>query len=136
ETAPSEVMIVSGRVHYDAFGRVAATWHPRTEPTGTPGVFHAVVDGVAPTTIGYDVLDRPLTTTLPGSARTEPANFEATTSQTYALVAGAATEGLWSETTVVDATFATRKARRDARGRIREVVEYGHPVADGMSTTS
>src|SRR5690606_28442233 len=88
------------------------------------------------TTITYDVLDRPLTTTLPASARTEPASVAATTSQTYALVAGPAEEGLWSETTVVDATTATRKARRDARGRIREVVEYGHPVAGGMSTTS
>ena len=65
-TSPAaNVMRVSGRVTFDDFGRVVAVHYPVTEPIGTPGRFNAAVDGVAPTRLEHDVLDRPISVTRP-----------------------------------------------------------------------
>ncbi|NLX72768.1 MAG: hypothetical protein GXY94_05645, partial [Bacteroidales bacterium] len=61
----AEVMVVSGKVIYDAFGRVTETYYPTTEALGAIATFNSSVDAVDPTTMTYDVLDRELTTTLP-----------------------------------------------------------------------
>ena len=61
----ADVMIVSGKVIYDAFGRVTETYYPTTEALGAIATFNSSVDAVDPTTMTYDVLDRNLTTTLP-----------------------------------------------------------------------
>lgn len=65
-----EVMIVSGADRFDAFGRTVSTYYPTTEAKGTTGVLNNAVDGVAPATVTFDVLDRMLTVTLPGNAVT------------------------------------------------------------------
>jgi hypothetical protein len=59
------VMVVSGRMSFDAFGRVVGEAYPVTEPLGTPGKFNPTQDGVAPTRTEYDVLDRPTKVTFP-----------------------------------------------------------------------
>lgn len=52
------VMIVSGRNVYDAFGRVAKAYYPVTEELGKRTDFNKAFDGVSPTVTVYDVLDR------------------------------------------------------------------------------
>src|SRR5699024_7691363 len=74
-------------------------------------------------------------TTVPASATTE-AGTPATTTQSYALVAAADGFGHWLETTVIDATGSKRATRRNVKGRIREVIEYGHPDGEGGKTSA
>ncbi len=66
-----EVMLVSGKVMYDAFGRSIASYYPVSEDKGSIDVFNTAVNKVKPTTVAYDVLDRALVTTLPDGASTE-----------------------------------------------------------------
>ncbi|MBC7172442.1 MAG: hypothetical protein H5U40_08455, partial [Polyangiaceae bacterium] len=131
EAASRDVVIVSGRVHFDALGRVVATWNPQAD-TGAANQFLATAAGSA-TTMTYDALDRVLTTTLPESQRTDPPQAEATTQQVYSIVpaSGVNELGNWTHTTVIDATGAMREALRDARGRIRQVIEHGHTGGTG-----
>jgi RHS repeat-associated protein len=70
---PTDVMTVSGRVLFDPLGRLTDRFHPVVEPTGTPGVFRATFDTVAPTHTTFDVLDRPLVVTLPDGTSTTAA---------------------------------------------------------------
>jgi len=63
-----ESMIVSGKIIYDAFGRTVETYYPVTEDVGTPGIFNTEVDTESPTQTSYDVLDRPLSITLPDAS--------------------------------------------------------------------
>ncbi len=56
--APADVMTVSGRATFDAFGRKVAMTYGITEPLGSPGVFNPAVDTVTPTRFAFDVLDR------------------------------------------------------------------------------
>ena len=65
------VMIVSGRNVYDAFGRVAKAYYPTTEDMGSKTSFSTAFDNVTPTTTTYDVLDRALDVILPDGAKTE-----------------------------------------------------------------
>lgn len=65
------VMIVSGRNVYDAFGRVAEAYYPTTEGMGGKTSFSTTFDNVKPTKTVYDVLDRALEVTLPDGAKTE-----------------------------------------------------------------
>ena len=65
------VMIVSGRNVYDAFGRVAKAYYPTTEGMGGKTSFSTTFDNVNPTITAYDVLDRALEVTLPDGAKTE-----------------------------------------------------------------
>ncbi|WP_181019438.1 SpvB/TcaC N-terminal domain-containing protein [Nonomuraea typhae] len=62
---PADVMSVSGRVTFDAFGRQVASRYPVTEPLGTPGAFNTAADSVAPTRLAFDVLDRNIRLTQP-----------------------------------------------------------------------
>lgn len=64
------VMIVSGRNVYDAFGRVAKAYYPTTEETGSKTSFNTAFDNVTPTVTVYDVLDRALSVTLPDNSET------------------------------------------------------------------
>lgn len=63
-----EVMQVSERILYDAFGRVTHAYYPTTEALGTPGEFNYTFDVVAPTRKEYDVLDRLTRTILPDNS--------------------------------------------------------------------
>jgi L-aminopeptidase/D-esterase-like protein len=70
-TAMAErVVVTSGRVVYDAFGRVIATYHP-TVDGDTVTAFSCEVDTVPPTVTAYDVLDRPVRVTYPDNSVTE-----------------------------------------------------------------
>ena len=64
------VMIVSGRNVYDAFGRVAKAYYPVTEELGKRTDFNKAFDGVSPTVTVYDVLDRATEVTLPDESKT------------------------------------------------------------------
>lgn len=70
-SSAENVMIVSGRNVYDAFGRVAKTYYPTTEPLGNKAAFNKSFDNVPPTITAYDVLDRAIKVTLPDNAETK-----------------------------------------------------------------
>ncbi|PSK80959.1 RHS repeat-associated protein [Prolixibacter denitrificans] len=65
-----EMMIVSGKVTYDAFGRSVTSYYPVTEKKGHTETFNTSVDDIKPTKVAYDVLDRTVKTTLPDGAET------------------------------------------------------------------
>ncbi|WPO78020.1 RHS repeat-associated core domain-containing protein [Flavobacterium sp. KACC 22761] len=67
----SDVMIVSGRAKFDAFGRVKEAYYPQTSVLGDWNKFLDSYDLVEPTKTTYDILDRPITTTLPDGAATQ-----------------------------------------------------------------
>lgn len=62
---PSLVYVVSGEEFYDAFGRVQTKYYPITENPGNEARVNLTVDGVSPTEITYDILDRETKTILP-----------------------------------------------------------------------
>ena len=64
-----EMMIVSGRNIYDAFGRVTKAYYPVTEPLGKKATFNKAFDDQTPTISLYDVLDRNTVVTLPDGSR-------------------------------------------------------------------
>ena len=64
------VVVTSGRVVYDAFGRAVATYHP-TVDTDSVYDFIAAIDTVDPTRTEYDVLDRPTRVVYPDNSVTE-----------------------------------------------------------------
>ena len=61
----NDVMVVSGQNILDAFGRVESTTYPITEGMGQDIIFNDNVDGITPTMITYDVMDRKTSVTLP-----------------------------------------------------------------------
>lgn len=67
----TEMMIVSGRVLFDAFGRTTEAYYPTLEDTGSQGDFNMSFDTVDPTITTYDVLNRALTVSLPDGAITK-----------------------------------------------------------------
>ena len=64
-----KVVVTSGRVVYDAFGRAVATYHP-TVDTDSVYDFIAAIDTVDPTRTEYDVLDRPTRVVYPDGTET------------------------------------------------------------------
>ncbi len=68
QIADQEVMLVSGADRYDAFGRTITTYHPTTEAKGSTGVLNPLVDGIEPSRMTFDILDRVLTSTTPDLA--------------------------------------------------------------------
>ncbi len=61
----TEVMIVSGLVKYDEFGRSIASTYPVKEEKGKIGKVNLEVDDITPTKVYYDILDRDTLTILP-----------------------------------------------------------------------
>lgn len=59
-----QVVVTSGRVEYDPFGRVVRVYHPTVDSERVDN-FSRAVDNVAPTRTEYDELDRPLVVHLP-----------------------------------------------------------------------
>lgn len=60
---------ISGRVEYDAFGRMSSQYYPVLEDiTAERGLFNGEVDVIQPTTTYYDAIDRVVTTVLPDSS--------------------------------------------------------------------
>ena len=63
------VVVTSGRVVYDAFGRAVKVFHP-TVDTDSVDDFIAAIDTVDPTITKYDVLDRPVRVIYPDGTET------------------------------------------------------------------
>ena len=64
-----QVVVTSGRVVYDPFGRAVKVYHPTVDSERVDS-FSRAVDNVAPTRTEYDELDRPLKVTLPDGTYT------------------------------------------------------------------
>ena len=115
------VMIVSGRNVYDAFGRVAKAYYPVTEAVGSKTTFNKTFDNVSPTVTVYDVLDRAMKVTLPDNTETKTE---------YSTDAGSNT----LVTTVTDALGGKQATYTDGSGRTVKTEQLSGP--DGTITTS
>ena len=115
------VMIVSGRNVYDAFGRVAKAFYPTTEGTGSKSTFNKSFDNVSPTVTVYDVLDRATSVTLPDNSTTTTAYTVDNSS--HALV-----------TTVTDALHNVQATHTNGSGKTLKTIQKSGP--DGEITTS
>lgn len=116
-----QVMIVSGRNLYDAFGRVVKSYYPTEESTGKKTTFNAAFDDVKPTTTTYDILDRQLTVTLPDGS---------TSKSEYTL----ATDMNAMVTTVTDAMGGKQSTYTNGSGKTLRSERLSGP--DGVITTS
>ena len=115
------VMIVSGRNMYDAFGRVAKAFHPTTEGTGSKSTFNKSFDNVSPTVTVYDVLDRATSVTLPDNSTTTTAYT--VDNGSHALV-----------TTVTDALHNVQATHTNGSGKTVKSIQHSGP--DGEITTT
>ena len=115
------VMIVSGRNVYDAFGRVAKAFYPTTEGTGSKSTFSKSFDNVSPTVTVYDVLDRATSVTLPDNSTTTTAY--SVDNGSHALV-----------TTVTDALHNVQATHTNGSGKTLKTIQKSGP--DGEITTS
>ena len=59
-----QVVVTSGRIENDPFGRVVRVYHPTVDSERVDS-FSRAVDNVPPTRTEYDELDRPLVVHLP-----------------------------------------------------------------------
>ena len=109
------MMVVSGRVKFDAFGRTVSALYPVTEgKDDTPGDFKDTEDEVKPTESVYDVLNRTLSVTLPDGAVTET---------TYGF--GSDRDGTSQfSTKTTDANGKQTEQFTDVRGRVTAVKNY------------
>lgn len=114
-------MIVSGRNVYDAFGRVAKSFYPITEGTGSKSTFSKSFDNVSPTVTVYDVLDRATSVTLPDNSTTTTAYT--VDNGSHALV-----------TTVTDALHNVQATHTNGSGKTLKTIQKSGP--DGEITTS
>ena len=115
------VMIVSGRNVYDAFGRVAKAFYPTTEGIGSKSTFSKSFDNVSPTVTVYDVLDRATSVTLPDNSTTTTAYT--VDNGSHALV-----------TTVTDALHNVQATHTNGSGKTLKTIQKSGP--DGEITTS
>uniref|UniRef100_UPI003AF68BCE RHS repeat domain-containing protein n=1 Tax=Leyella stercorea TaxID=363265 RepID=UPI003AF68BCE len=115
------VMIVSGRNVYDAFGRVAKAFYPTTEGNGSKSTFNKSFDNVSPTVTVYDVLDRATSVTLPDNSTTTTAYT--VDNGSHALV-----------TTVTDALHNVQATHTNGSGKTLKTIQKSGP--DGEITTS
>ncbi|WP_407334176.1 SpvB/TcaC N-terminal domain-containing protein [Enterovibrio sp. 27052020O] len=108
------MMVASGRVHFDAFGRDIAQWYPVEEAVGTSGTFNSLYDSVNPTRKSYDVLSRVLVTTLPdGNTLTNAYGFGSDRSGAMQF-----------EHQSIDANGNESETYKDVRGRITTVAQH------------
>ena len=115
------VMIVSGRNVYDAFGRVAKAFYPTTEGTGSKSTFNKSFDNVSPTVTVYDVLDRATSVALPDNSTTTTAYTVDNSSHTLV-------------TTVTDALHNVQATHTNGSGKTLKTIQKSGP--DGEITTS
>lgn len=121
--ADQKRMIVSGRVKFDAFGRTTEQFYPLSEGLGTEAVFNNTFNSTPPTVTTYDVLDRPLATTLPDGAETNMG---------YAIHPDNLGQAAFS-TTITDALGNIRQSFTDLRERKHATREVG-PAGDIWTT--
>ena len=111
--AYTDMMVASGRITFDHVGRQIEQYYPVEEPLGQQSVFNPTYDLVDPTVTTYDILDRPLTITIPdGSSTTMVYDF------------GADRDGLTQfRTHFTDAEGKQRETYADVRGLMTSVKE-------------
>jgi RHS repeat-associated protein len=121
-TPPADVMVVSGRLAFDALGRTVKQFFPVTEPKGSANTtFNATFDSVQPTVRTFDVLDRETSTVLPDN-----------TTYTTAYDFGPDRAGVTRfETVATDANGKTTRIFQDVRKR-RTAIKESNP-AGGQS---
>ncbi|MDH5366185.1 MAG: hypothetical protein OEW67_04310 [Cyclobacteriaceae bacterium] len=109
-----EMMVVSGRVMFDAFGRTTEAYYPVLEDKVSPqktGTLLESEDAITPTSTTYDVLNRALTVTLPDMAITSTAyGFDSDREGT-----------LQFSTETTDANGIVTAQYTDVRGRVTSV---------------
>ena len=120
-SSAENVMIVSGRNVYDAFGRVAKTYYPTTEPLGNKAAFNKSFDNVTPTITAYDVLDRAIKVTLPDNAETKTTYSMERSS--HALV-----------TSVEDALNNVQTTHTSGSGKTLKSIQESGPDGDIVTT--
>ena len=113
------VVVTSGRVVYDAFGRVVKVYHP-TVDGDTVTAFSCEVDTVPPTVTAYDVLDRPVRVTYPDYSVTET---------DYGVPGHEVTE-------VTDALGNVSKTHFDGSGRTVKSIRFESPGSQDSIVTS
>jgi RHS repeat-associated protein len=113
--ADVEMMAVSGRVHFDAFGRTVNAYYPVTTSITNPGEFVHLEDKEAnPTMTTYDIKNRPLTVTMPDKA---------VTSTLYGFEQDKFGKKQFS-TKTLDANGKQTEQFTDIKGRITSVKNY------------
>jgi YD repeat-containing protein len=111
--------IVSGKNVYDALGRVIESYYPVTESVGNATRLNLNVNVIPPSRTTYDVLDRPLTKTLPDNAVTR-----------YQYEFGADNLGqIGFKTTVLDALNHSKENYSDIQQRSKSVKDSNHSGA-------
>jgi len=122
----TDAMVASGRVVFDGFGRSVASYYPVSEVGSDIGTFNANIDGIAPTSVSYDVLDRKVLTTLPDGA---------TLSSEYGF--GADRHGVTRFSTLSrDANNNLAQSFKDVRERITSVLQHNPEVGQSDIWTS
>jgi RHS repeat-associated protein len=113
--------IISGRVKYDAFGRVVEAHYPTIETNlNNKKLFHATFDNsVPPTRTAYDVLDRVTSMTQPDGS---------ITSTSYSITGGLL------KTTVTDAMGGSQATFTNGSGLTSKTEQYSGP--NGTITTT
>ncbi len=71
EANDEEVMLVSGKVIYDAYGRAIESYYPVIDRGAIGNIVPDADDSANPTKVTYDILNRTKTTMLPDGATTE-----------------------------------------------------------------
>lgn len=112
---PELAYVVSGEEFYDAFGRVRTQYYPITEPLGTETTVNLSTDGVAPTQVIYDILDRKIETTLPDGSVLETS---------YAMAADNAGISRF-RTRTIDPLGRQKDSYTDVRGNQVATTDYG-----------
>lgn len=111
------VMIVSGKVIYDAFGREIRKYYPTTEPISQMEVYHTSNDQIDPIETTFDILDRALSSKLPDGS---------TTTTAFDLVEAPGAAGSMSFQTIKTDPLSNRAdSYKDVRGRKVATVVYG-----------
>ena len=108
-------LIVSGRVVFDAFGRMVESYYPTTEGLGRENQFNPGFDNINPTIIKFDILDRELGNTLPdGSQIQMEYGFGNDPNGLIAFKVG-----------ITDPLGNIKESYADVRGRTRAAADYG-----------
>ena len=115
-----QVVVTSGRVVYDPFGRAVKVYHPTVDSERVDS-FSRVVDNVSPTWTEYDELDRPLRVHLPDDTYT-----------TYAY----SLDGNALKTTVTDAEGNSSATVVNGSGKTVASIQYKGPAGSAALTTS
>ncbi|WP_326981648.1 SpvB/TcaC N-terminal domain-containing protein [Chryseobacterium sp. MYb264] len=113
--------IVAGKVEEDAFGRALKTYYPTVENVSSANIrYNAVADQVPPTVNTYDVLDRVVSTKLPGE--------DLFSTISYGFANDVQGRRMF-ETTFSDELGSVKKTYTDIKGRTTSVHEVSNTGA-------